>query len=454
MRQYPDYVQIELPWINRIPSHWRITKNKCIFDESKDLVGEFSDRYTLLSLTLNGVIPRDISSGKGKFPQSFAKYKIVKKDDIAFCLFDMDETPRTVGLSSHDGMLTGAYDIYHIHGVNPKYINYYYLALDNIKALRYYYSGLRKTVSTPVFMSLDVPIPTDEEQNKIVDYLDWKISSINRVIALTKKKIAVLNEQKRSVINHIVTGETFESGSMKESGIEGLGKVPATWTVGPLKLFVRSNLESLSGKTEDDYEFDYIDISTVGYGFLKSEPAHYKFDEAPSRARRIVHTGDTIISTVRTYLRSICYIDDSLEGKIASTGFSVLTPNERIHPELLNSALSANYFINSVVKNSVGTSYPAITDEKLLNLRLAIPATWEEQEEIVKEIRNRTSSIENAINKLKKQLLLLSELRNREMLDAVLGTIDLRDVVIPEFKMELDDEIEGFVDDEDDVEEV
>ena len=76
------------------------------------------------------------------------------------------------------------------------------------------------------------------------------------------------------------------------------------------------------------------------------------------------------------------------------------------------------------------------------------------QEEIVKEIRNRTSSIENAINKLKKQLLLLSELRNREMLDAVLGTIDLRDVVIPEFKMELDDEIEGFVDDEDDVEEV
>ena len=48
MRQYPDYVQIELPWINRIPSHWRITKNKCIFDESKDLVGEFSDRYTLL----------------------------------------------------------------------------------------------------------------------------------------------------------------------------------------------------------------------------------------------------------------------------------------------------------------------------------------------------------------------------------------------------------------------
>ncbi len=449
MKPYPNYSPINLPWMKQKPNHWKMLKNKCVFDESKDLVGEDSDEYTLLSLTLNGIIPRDISSGKGKFPQSFAKYKVVKEGDIAFCLFDMDETPRTVGLSTYDGMLTGAYDIYHIHGINKRYIYYYYLALDNIKALRFFYSGLRKTVSTPVFMSMDVPVPTSEEQEKIVNYLDWKISSISKVIALTKKKIAILNEQKRSVINHIVTGETQNADAFKESGIEGLGEVPETWIVGPLKLFVRSNLETLSGKTEEDYELDYIDISAVGYGFLKSDPAHYRFDEAPSRARRIVHEGDTIISTVRTYLRSICYIDAELEGKIASTGFSVLTPNNKIHPELLNSALSANYFINSVVKNSVGTSYPAITDEKLLNLRLAIPATWNEQETLVSEIKNKTSSIEEAIQKLKIQLKLLVELKNREMLDAVLGNVDLRNFVVPEYSFDIEEEIDDFDDESD-----
>lgn len=211
----------------------------------------------------------------------------------------------------------------------------------------------------------------------------------------------------------------------------------------------KSNLETLSGKTEEDYELDYIDISAVGYGFLKSDPAHYRFDEAPSRARRIVHEGDTIISTVRTYLRSICYIDAELEGKIASTGFSVLTPNNKIHPELLNSALSANYFINSVVKNSVGTSYPAITDEKLLNLRLAIPATWNEQETLVSEIKNKTSSIEEAIQKLKIQLKLLVELKNREMLDAVLGNVDLRNFVVPEYSFDIEEEIDDFDDESD-----
>ena len=235
MKPYPNYSPINIPWMKQKPNHWKMLKNKCVFDESKDLVGEDSDEYTLLSLTLNGIIPRDISSGKGKFPQSFAKDKVVKEGDIAFCLFDMDETPRTVGLSTYDGMLTGAYDIYHIHGINKRYIYYYYLALDNIKALRFFYSGLRKTVSTPVFMSMDVPVPTSEEQEKIVNYLDWKISSISKVIALTKKKIAILNEQKRSVINHIVTGETQNADAFKESGIEGLGEVPETWIVGPLK---------------------------------------------------------------------------------------------------------------------------------------------------------------------------------------------------------------------------
>lgn len=453
MRAYERYDSIDLPWMNTIPCGWRTTKNKCIFEESKELVGEKSNEYSLLSLTLRGIILRDIESGKGKFPQSFDKYKVVKKGDMAFCLFDMDETPRTVGLSPYDGMLTGAYDIYHVHDIRPEYAYYYYLALDNIKALRYFYSGLRKTVSTPVFMAIKMPVPSDDEQEKIIRYLDWKISSINKVISLTKKKIAILNEQKRTIIDHIVTGKDLVGSEVKDSRIEGLSRVPSTWLVAPLKLFVKSNTETLSNKTEDDYEIDYIDISTVGYGFMKSEPVHYTFSEAPSRARRVVHCGDTIISTVRTYLRSICYIDQKLDGKIASTGFSVLTPNEMVVPELLNSILSANYFINAVVKNSVGTSYPAITDEKLLNLRIAIPASIEEQQLLVERINNKTASIEATIENQKKQIAILTELRNRIMLDVVTGQVDVRDEFIPVYEKSESFEDEVFDDDLDDTEE-
>ena len=51
-------------------------------------------------------------SVKGKFPASFEDYQIVRKSNARFCLFDIDETPRTVGLSEHDGMITGAYNVF------------------------------------------------------------------------------------------------------------------------------------------------------------------------------------------------------------------------------------------------------------------------------------------------------------------------------------------------------
>ena len=108
MKGYDEYQAINLPWLKKIPLHWEVWRNKNVFTEMKTEVGDKSEEYTLLSLTLNGIIPRNMDGG-GKFPGSFDKYKVVKKGDMAFCLFDIDETPRTVGLSEYDGMLTGVY---------------------------------------------------------------------------------------------------------------------------------------------------------------------------------------------------------------------------------------------------------------------------------------------------------------------------------------------------------
>lgn len=126
MKRYKEYQTISLPWLNNIPANWTMHRNKVFLHESKDVVGNKSKDYTLLSLTLNGIIPRDVSSGKGKFPSDFGTYKIIRPNDIVFCLFDIDETPRTVGLSNLNGMLTGAYDVFHISGINSRYLLYYH----------------------------------------------------------------------------------------------------------------------------------------------------------------------------------------------------------------------------------------------------------------------------------------------------------------------------------------
>jgi type I restriction enzyme S subunit len=106
MKTYSTYKNSGVEWLGEIPEHWEALSNKYIFKLNKNLVGKKSSDYDLLSLTLNGVIKRDMENPQGKFPAEFDTYQEVKKGDFIFCLFDVEETPRTVGLSDFDGMIT------------------------------------------------------------------------------------------------------------------------------------------------------------------------------------------------------------------------------------------------------------------------------------------------------------------------------------------------------------
>lgn len=448
LKPYNEYRYFGLPWLEEIPSHWTMMRNKNVLIEKKEVVGSSANNYLLLSLTLNGVIARDMINAKGKFPKDFNTYKVVEPGNLIFCLFDIDETPRTVGLSPLNGMITGAYDVFQPVNINGKYLYYYYLSIDNVKGLKPLYTGLRKVINIQTFLGTKLPVPPKEEQNQIVRFLDWKLSKINKLIRAKKKQIALLNEQRQAIINNIVTKGLDSHAKLKKSGIPGLGSVPSTWCVKPLKYWAKSNLQSLNSSTEADFEFDYLDISSVGFGYVKQEPVHYRFDDAPSRARRVVKYGDTIISTVRTYLRSMCFIDHDIEHCIVSTGFSVLSPiKETVLPEILSYALSSDYFVNEVIKNSIGVSYPAINDKKLLSLKVALPSTIEEQLQLYNEIKTKTTLLDKGILSIKQQVNRLEEYRTRLISDVVTGKVDVRDIEIPEYEGDSDETIDGEIDD-------
>ena len=193
---------------DEIPQTWSLIRMRNLVKEQNELVGDRTS-FPLLSLTKGGVILRDVESGKGKFPKDFQKYKVVVPDNIIFCLFDIDETPRTVGLSSHNGMITGAYDVFSINEAiaNKEYLYYYFLAVDHIKALRPYYTGLRKVVQGPTFLGLQIPIPPIEEQKAIVEYIQQKNTAIDEMIANLGAEIDFLTEYKQRLIADVVTGQ-------------------------------------------------------------------------------------------------------------------------------------------------------------------------------------------------------------------------------------------------------
>lgn len=126
--------------------------------------------------------------------------------------------------------------------------------------------------------------------------------------------------------------------------------------------------------------FQYIDIGSIdSSSFTVAAPTLTLATEAPSRARQIVHTGDTVFSTVRPYLKKIGYIEPSLDGEIASTGFCVIRPAAGVSPRYIHYVVTSSWFIDEVSGQQYGVSYPAVRSENILGIEIPLPPMEEQQ---------------------------------------------------------------------------
>lgn len=331
IKPYEEYKETGLPWLDKVPKQWEIKRAKAVYKKESRAV---SDTDGVITCFRDGVVTLRKNRRISGFTESIKEigYQGVRKGDLVIHV--MDAFAGAIGVSDSDGKSTPVYSV-----CNPKVDlnNYYYAHIVREMAktgfIQSLYRGIRERSSDfrfETFANQYLPIPPKKEQDQIVRYLDTELSKINKFIKSKKKQIQLLKEQKQAIINQAVTKGIDLDAKMKPSGIDWLGDIPEGWEVRPLKHFVKSNIETLTESFDKNATINYIDISTVGFGELKLEPVQYVFKEAPSRARRVIHVGDTIISTVRTYLKSMCYIDEELEGYIASTGFAVLTPSKEV----------------------------------------------------------------------------------------------------------------------------
>jgi len=164
----------------------------------------------------------------------------------------------------------------------------------------------------------------------------------------------------------------------RHSGIEGLGKIPESWIVKRLKYVASVNDDVLNESTSPDWELLYVDIGSVDAvaGITQKEPM--LFEDAPSRARRLVSDGDTIVSTVRTYLKAIAPVHQPQPNLVVSTGFAVVRPRT-VEPEFLAFCLRSDYFVETVVSRSTGVSYPATNSSEVLAIPVPLPARAEQR---------------------------------------------------------------------------
>lgn len=183
------------------------------------------------------------------------------------------------------------------------------------------------------------------------------------------------------------------------------------------------NLRTLDESTKGDYKFRYIDISSVSADNGITLWDEITFQEAPSRARRIVKKDDVLVSTVRTYLRAIANIDWDAKDIIASTGFAVYTPNNKIIPRFLAYSIKSTKAINQICSNSKGVSYPAIQAQVLSSIEIPY---WDlkRQEAIAAYLDKECEKIGRKIELLERKADAYSRLRRSLINRAVTRGLD------------------------------
>lgn len=153
-----------------------------------------------------------------------------------------------------------------------------------------------------------------------------------------------------------------------------------SWQTKLLGQVASINPSSIS-KTNAPISIKYLDISSVGDNHLTEPPKKLNFEDSPSRARRLVDTGDTLISTVRPGRKSRLFIAEALSGTVVSTGFAVIRGNTHyVVPRFLNYVLSNENFVKYLVSHEKGAVYPAVTEDIISSYSLLLPSLKEQKD--------------------------------------------------------------------------
>ena len=437
MRQYKKYERYKdsgVEWIGDIPEHWELRRIKFIgtlysgngFKE--ELQGKEEGDYPFYKVS-------DIN-GDGKlvtFSNNYVdkddivnnRWNIIPQNSILFAKIGEALKKNHRKINAYSCLIDNNIAALKPHEIVLDY-NYFYYYFSCINAEWFVNPGTLPSINNTYLKNFIALLPSKNEQKIIANFLDQKTAEIDGLIADKEKLIELLQEKRQAIITETVTKGLNPNVKMKDSGIEWIGEIPEHWRLSKIKYESLINNKTLSESTDDDYEIDYIDISSVtSIGEIDGVQS-LNFKDAPSRARRILYKGDTIVSTVRTYLKAIAFIENAQSNLICSTGFAVLTPLSKVVPKYLFYLMRSEKYVNEIVRRSVGVSYPAVNASDIGALECALPDR-DEQMYIVEYLDNCTTQINQLVNDIQAQIQKLKEYRQSLISEIVTGKIDVRE---------------------------
>lgn len=413
-----DKKNSDVEWLGKIPSHWEVIPNKYIMKKTKEICSNYNGE-DILSLTMNGVIIRDLEAG-GKMPTTFDGYQRLHTGNLLMCLFDIDVTPRCIGLIKNEGLSSPAYSQFVLNekAYAPFYY-YYYLNLDYTKELLHMAKNLRHSLTESQLGEIGVAVPPYDEQKQIANLLDKKCSQIDALIANQQNEIEKLKQYKQSLITEVVTKGLDPNAQMKECNLKWLKKIPSSWSlVATKRLF-----ETISGATPKSEVPEYWD------GNIKwITPADYKTEDIfVSEGRKtLTQDGFDSCSTSIVPKNSIIFSKRAPIGSVAINSDELCT-NQGCLSCIPKKKLSVKfyYYVMSVCTNQYellgsGTTFKEISATNFSNFVLPFPPLLE-QEQITGFLDDKCSKIDELISIKERKIEKLNEYKKSLIYEYVTG---------------------------------
>lgn len=403
-----------LKWIGKIPSSWNVMPNKYLMKKKKVICPVYKGE-DILSLTMKGVIVRDLDAG-GKMPTSFDGYQRLEPGNLLMCLFDIDVTPRCIGLIKQAGLSSPAYSQFELNDMgNADYYCYYYTMLDNDKTLLHLAKNLRHSLTEDQLGAISVIVPPVQEQKKIADFLDAKCTEIDALTADIQTQIDTLEQYKRSIITEAVTKGMNPDGEMKDSGNQYWGRIPTNWHLSDIK-YLFEIVKRIAGK--EGYDI----LSVTQKGIKIKDISNNEGQVAESYANyQFVYPGDFVMNHM-----------DLLTGWVdCSKLFGVTSPDYRVFRlrDKNNSLSYYKYIMQTCYMNrifySLGQGVSNLGRWRLQtssfnNFMVPVPPV-EVQESIAKYLDKKCTEIDACIDDKQRQLEVLEEYKKSLIYEYVTG---------------------------------
>ena len=269
--------------------------------------------------------------------------------------------------------------------------------------------------------SVTLPVPTPEEQEAIVRFLDNADEQIQYYIAGKERLIALLEEEQQALVHQAVTRGLDPNVRLKPSGMEWLGEVPRHWEVRRAKYLYREVDEHSETGTEQ--------LMSVSHktGVTTRKETVTMFLAESNMGHKLCRPGDIVINTMWAFMAALGV---ARQKGLVSPSYGVYRPHDesRLNRDYMDSLIRTEaYRINYLVwSTGITSSRLRLYPESFLGIPLVHPPKVE-QDAIAEEIHKVTTSVDGTINRARQQIDLMNEYRTRLIADVVTGQLDVRE---------------------------